>query len=194
MNIYEAAHQNTKGLHYAGPSKHNGRIIIDAAEIRPGFYEIMAMTPAGREIRTETTTEQAEAARIYEQMFAALVKGPEEENELPAPLIGKYAKLRADLEAAREVGEKAAALSDDGGTCNFDAVSLFLPRWHVEKVKQAAQKAGCGCFIWNFYGVRRFVFTVTHVGQANKRTACAEAMEKELAAKGYTTTLYCQAD
>lgn len=194
MNFYDQAHQRTQGLHYAGNSKHHGRIIIDAAEIRPGFFEIMAMTPAGREIRSKTTTEQAEAAKIYEQMFAALVKGPDDEKELPSPLIGKYAKLRADLESAREAGEQAAALSDDGGTCNFDAVAIFLPRWQEKKVKEAAQKAGCGCFVWNLWGSKRFVFTVPHVGQANKRTASAEAMRTELARMGYKTMLYCQAD
>lgn len=106
-------------------------------------------------------------------------------------LTGKYAKLRDDLIKAIEAGNKRANASDDGGTCNFDAPALKLPRWQIAKIKQAADEAGCGCFMW-FSGV--YVFPLRCGGQANKVTAAAEAAEKALENAGYSASVYYQAD
>ncbi len=112
-------------------------------------------------------------------------------NDKNTTLTGKYAKLRDDLIKARESGLKRAAVSDDGGTCNFDSPAIKLPRWQVAKVKQAAAEAGCGCFVW-FSGV--YVFVLRCDGQANKVTAAAEAAEKALKNAGYDAFVYYQAD
>ena len=107
------------------------------------------------------------------------------------PLTGKYAQLRDGLIKARKAGLERAAVSDDGGTCNFDSPAIKLPRWQVAKVKQAAAEAGCGCFVW-FSGF--YVFPLCCGGQANKVTAAAEAAEKALKNAGYDASVYYQAD
>ncbi|MCC8080037.1 MAG: hypothetical protein LIO57_08310 [Oscillospiraceae bacterium] len=113
-----------------------------------------------------------------------------------APALGgKYAKLRDDLRAALEAGRAAeAAAPEDGGTCNFDACALRLPRWLAAKVEQAAQEAGTRCFDWQLYGGRRYVFTPDTHGQGNARSRNAEAMTAYLRAAGYDAFDYCQMD
>lgn len=59
---------------------------------------------------------------------------------------------------------------------------------------QAADAAGVGCFLWNLWGIRGYVFPVHGVGQANQRTAAAEAMQDRLRAVGYDTGMYYAAD
>lgn len=111
-----------------------------------------------------------------------------------APLTGKYAKLAADLKAAAAQGVKVAKNTEDGGTCNMDAVSIDLPGWRQAKVEQAAKAAGVGCFVWNLWGSKRYVFPIRGVGQANARTAAAEAMRDNLIAAGYDVGMYYQMD
>lgn len=111
----------------------------------------------------------------------------------PKPLTGKYAKLRDDLRKVYEIGKAAAAQVEDGGTCNFDAPSISLPRWQSAKVKQACKEAGCGCFEWKSFG-RRWVISFRIAGQAYKRETAAEAMTKALADMGYDALTYCAID
>ena len=110
-----------------------------------------------------------------------------------APLSGKYAKLAEDLRKAAAVGRAAADLSDDGGTCNFDAASLRLDGWIRAKVEQAAREAGVGCFVWNLWGSKSYVFPIA-CGQGNARTAGAEAMSEHLKNAGYAASVYYQMD
>lgn len=116
-----------------------------------------------------------------------------EANAAPKPLTGKYAKLRDDLRKVYEIGKAAAAQVEDGGTCNFDAPSLLLPRWQSAKVKQACEEAGCGCFEWKCFN-RRWVICFRIAGQAYKRETAAEAMTKALTAMGYDALTYCAID
>lgn len=111
-----------------------------------------------------------------------------------ATLTGKYAKLADDLRTAAALGIEAAKHSDDGGTCNFDAPTLRLPRWNQAKVKQAAKVAGLGCFVWNLWGSKRYVFSIPIGAQANARTVAAETMSKSLKAAGYDAGMYYQMD
>lgn len=106
----------------------------------------------------------------------------------------KYYQLMLDLREAREAAQKAVSSTDDGGACNFDAVALKLPRWVEKQVEQAAKDAGCGCFVWNFYGNKRFVFPHRCGGQADARSAGAEAMYQALKHKGYDATMYYALD
>ena len=110
-------------------------------------------------------------------------------------LPGKYARLRDDLRAALEAGRAAeAADPEDGGTCNFDAAALSLPRWSADLIRQAAQEAGTGCFSWDCYGKRLWVIGPDTRAQGNARSRNAEAMVRALQAAGYDALDYCQMD
>ena len=111
-----------------------------------------------------------------------------------APLYGKYAELAEALKKAHADGLIASYGVDDGGTCNFDAPTITLKGWPEAKVKQAAKVAGVGCFVWNLWGSKRYVFSVPVAAQANARTVAAEAMCKSLKAAGYDAGMYYQAD
>lgn len=110
-------------------------------------------------------------------------------------LTGRYAKLATDLKAAYEYG-KAHMGTDDGGTCNFDSPTLYLPRWNKEKVKAAVKAAGLNSFEWKpFKGHGSFlVVSVPCAGQGYTRTNAAEAMSKRLGELGYDAGMYYQAD
>lgn len=108
-------------------------------------------------------------------------------------LSGRYAKLADDLRQAAEIGRQAAAQSGDGGTCNFDAVSVKLKGWTKSKVEAAAGQAGVGCFVWNLWGSKSYVFPLAS-GQGDARTAAAEAMRDFLRSAGYEASVYYQMD
>ena len=110
----------------------------------------------------------------------------------PKPLTGKYAKLRDDLIKAHAIALDAAAQVEDGGTCNFDAPSLLLPRWQSAKVKQACEEAGGDYFRWGYS--KRYVICLRLPGQANKRETAAKSMTKALTAMGYDALTYYAID
>ena len=51
-----------------------------------------------------------------------------------------------------------------------------------------------GCFIWNRFGQKMFVFTIRSKYQGNARTAAAEAMKEALKLSGYQAEMYYQID
>ena len=107
----------------------------------------------------------------------------------------KYTKLSKDLATAYKKAVEAYQNSEDGGTCNFDAPSLLLPRWIEEKTKQAAKAAGLNCWKWELWGSKRFVFSLpVECGQGMRRTLIAEHMTRTLRGMGYDAMDYCQAD
>lgn len=110
-------------------------------------------------------------------------------------LSGKYLKLAKDLKAAYEYG-KAHMGTDDGGTCNFDSPTLYLPRWNKEQVKAAVKAAGLNSFEWKPFGRQRafLVVSVPCAGQGYTRTNAAEAMSKRLGELGYDSGMYYQMD
>lgn len=111
-----------------------------------------------------------------------------------APLTGKYAKLRDDLLFAYKETEHLEQ-TEDGGTCNFDAPVLRLPRWDAGKIKQAAQEAGGNVFKWTERGsVIGWVFSPRSSGMGNRRTRRAEAIRDVLKRMGYDTGMYYQMD
>jgi hypothetical protein len=173
--------------------KWRGRwVILDSCQLYPDRFETLLLYRAGfgDEIasRTSPTAEGAaadfaELARLYPE------DGP------AAPLSGKYAKLRDDLKKALLAGVTAEQENpEDGGTCNFDAPSLFLPKWREEKVKQAAEEAGTHCSAWTLWGIKRFVFQPKSNAQANARTRNAEAVTKSLKELGYDAFCYSAMD
>ena len=193
MRDFDEMHARTAALHYDGPDAHGARIVIDAAELWPGKYEVMAMRPrTGAEIETRRAGSPEEAGAVYADMVKRHTTRTTP--AAPAPLSGKYAKLRDDLRAALEAASAAAAAVDDGGTCNLDAAALRLPRWNESLVKRAAEEAGAGCWKWTSYGGPRFVFSPRVPGQARKRERAAEAMTAALRSLGYDAFNYCQMD
>lgn len=176
--------------HFAGRDTTGKKIIIDAAELYHGKYEIMAMRPGGREVEVMTATTEQEAAEAWGAMMERHTLKPGEN----LPLAGKYAKLRDDLRAALVSGRLAAEQVDDGGTCNFDAPALYLPRWNAAKVEQAAKEAGTGCYRQRMHVAMHVVFSTPQVGQARKNETAAKEMTRYLASCGYDATTYRQMD
>lgn len=190
MTAYERYHQNTAGLHYKGLDNLGKPIVLDAAETSPGRFEVAALRPSGDELSSVIVQSLEEAKRVYERLYAHYIANATE--QAPAPLTGKYAKLRDDLRAVYQIGIAAAEKVDDGGTCNLDAPALHLPRWNRNKIEQACAEAGCGCFRWDFVGSYVICFRIP--GQARKREVAAEAMTQALAGIGYDAITYCQMD
>ena len=102
--------------------------------------------------------------------------------------MDRYRKLTNDLIAAREKAIEVAHFTDDGGTCNFDGMTLHLPNWRHEKVKEAAKKSGLRCFYFDSW--KCWVFNVPVPSQGNMRTAQAEAMHKVMEQLKYNTGMY----
>ena len=109
--------------------------------------------------------------------------------------MDKYEALSEALKRATAAALEAVARDpEDGGTCNFDAPAIALPRWNEAKVKAAAEAAGTGCYSWKLFGEKLFVFPIRAGGQGNSRTRAAEAAERSLKADGYNATMYYQMD
>lgn len=159
--------------------------VLSTSEAFPGEYETMLASPDfGTEYKVLRNTTEAGAIADFKRLHKAYHV---------APLSGKYAKLAEDLRKAAAVGRAAAELSDDDGTCNFDAATIRLSGWTQAKVEQAAREAGVQCFVWNLWGSKSFVFPI-NCGQGNARTAGAEAMSEHLKKAGYDAGMYYQMD
>lgn len=171
---------------------HGRRVILDACELSPGTYEVMLLTRStGDGIDSATVYSEAEALAAFDRIRAA--HRPDQEQ--PAPLTGKYAKLRDDLRAALAAGRAAEeAAPSDGGASNFDSPALRLPRWSRSKVEQAAREAGSACFVWDLYGSKRYVFRPYTRAQGIARSLNAEAATDALRRLGYEAFSYCQMD
>lgn len=190
MTAYEHIHQRTHWMHYEGPDHTGRQVVLDVAEIEQDVFEVAALDSECNEIELERVTDLDTARRLYGEMLRRFTEKP-----ATKPLSGKYAQLRDDLKAALEAGRNAEQENpEDGGTCNFDSVALFLPRWQESKIEQAAKEAGTSCFSWNLFGGRRYVFGPDTRAQGNARTRNAEAMTRALAEMGYQATDYCQMD
>ena len=197
--MIDSMHTNTAGLHYEGPGISRRQIIIDAAEIRPGVFEIMAMRADGTEFDVAMAGSISEAERIYSRMLLKHTRPDplpaSDPTPAPAPLSGKYAKLRDDLMIALQAGRDAeAADPDDGGACNFDSAAIYLPRWNAALIQRAASEAGTGCFDYRSPVGRAWVFSPDTRGQANARSRNAEAMTRALKSMGYSAFDYCRMD
>ena len=169
------------------------QIIIDLCQIG-SVYEAMVLNARTGDALDEYRSNDFEKA--VNAFYNMVERFPADKNKKPAAILtGKYAKLRDDLRQALEAGRAAEnADPEDGGTCNFDAASIFLPRWNSAKVEQAAKEAGTNCFDWYLFGGRRYVFSPDSRAQGNARSRNAEAMTKALKAMGYEAMDYCQAD
>ena len=165
----------------------DGRVLtLSAACIGPGKYEVMLLDPeSGDEVDVAQAGTEAEALSHFKRL--------REFYHVPEPK-GRYKKLAEDLAAALAYGLERKG-DDDGGTSNFDAPALSLPKWEKKKVEAAAKTAGLGCFVWNLWGSKLYVFSIREGGgQGLTRTKAAEAMAECLKGLGYEAMTYCQAD
>lgn len=174
------------GMFHREMKYHGKQIIIDACEDGNG-YEIMVMYPGGKEIESTYTDDIDEAEKIYNGYRFKY------ENQEEADLKGRYADLRDALIKAVKAG-KEADHGEDGGTCNFDAPSISMPRAREKLVKQAAKEAGISCFKWNTYGDTRWVFSTPTNAQANRNCRVSKAMCDVLTDAGWDCIEYASMD
>lgn len=160
--------------------------VLSTSEIYPGEYETMLASP-------DFSTEY-KVMRAYSEESALSDHKWLKNQYHVAPLSGKYLQLSKDLAEANKRAQVIAQIIEDDGTCNFDSCSLYLKGWNQKKVEQAARAAGVGCFVWNLWGSKSFVFPMYVAAQANARSAAAEAMRDHLKAKGYEASMYYQMD
>lgn len=167
----------------------NGRIYtLDAAKLGEGKYEVMLLdSKTGEEVDSAQASTEADAIFQFDRLKRMY-------HSAEIVLKGRYKKLAEDLKNALAYGLERKG-DDDGGTSNFDAPSIHLPGWERKKVEAAAKAAGLGCFVWNLWGCKSYVFSIRGgVGQGMTRTKAAEAMVERLKALGYDSMTYCQAD
>lgn len=167
------------------------RVILDAARLGDKIEVMLMSNGGGTEYACETVDTEAEALEAFDRIRAAHIPDNERpQPSAPAPLSGKYAKLRDDLKAVHKIGLSAADKVEDGGTCNHDAPALHLPLWKRALVEQACEEAGGGCFFWRCFGANMCVVCLPTPGQAYKQETAAEAMTKALSDLGYDALCY----
>lgn len=179
-------------LHFEGECYLNGRktnLTIDTCRCLNRFETMVLRNGVDLDCKYADTLEEAE--KQYNEFVERYSKAPSKPVE--TPLTGKYKKLSEDLKTALEIA-KRADYGEDGGTCNFDAPAIILPRWIEKKVKQAAKEAGTNAFKWEGFGQTKYVFSTPTNAQGNRNTRVAEAMEQALNNMGYDTILYCAMD
>lgn len=104
-----------------------------------------------------------------------------------------YKKLTDDLIKAKIAAEEAAK-GEDGGTANFDRMTIKLPRASENKVVEAVRKAGLSCNKIDWLGPRYFIYP-PKCGQGNSRYRAVQAMAKVMREAGYDVlVVYCRMD
>lgn len=163
----------------------NGKkVILDLAEV-DGKYEAIAMYADGTEVKCFRSLD-------YQLALSRLMDWTHEFHwEKPVKITGKYLKLKSDLEIAKAMGRNAEDEYmakhnfNDGGTCNFDAPYVLIPRGN----KKVMESLG----VYEWYK-SRFVLPVKTRCQGEGRTVNAEAMCKALKQMGYECNMYYHMD
>lgn len=104
-----------------------------------------------------------------------------------------YKKLTEDLIRARKAAEEAAK-GEDGGTANFDTMTIKLPRASENKVVEAVRKAGLRCSKICWLGEVRYFIYPPSCGQGNSRNRAVEAMTQVMRDAGWDVLIYYQMD
>lgn len=107
----------------------------------------------------------------------------------------KYLKLEKALNLAKEAA--LTVVTEEVGTCNFDAPTLNWKEMGYDKKKTIAVIENVGLRWWEPYGkFWRGVFIIGGVtrGQGNLRTETAEAFSKSLKESGISSGVYYQVD
>ena len=79
------------------------------------------------------------------------------------------------------------ALTEDGGTSNFDDPYIILKGWKENQVKEACELAKLR--LYKLCGSTYEIFGATE-GQGFRRTAMAEAFAQSLKSQGYISGVY----
>lgn len=106
-------------------------------------------------------------------------------------------KIKQLADAFSIARDAAARLQDheDGGTCNFDTATIRLFRWRDDDVQQAAKIANVRAYKWEDHYYNYHVFPAgIGMGQANRRSAMAEAFSASMKESGYDTNVWYQID
>jgi len=84
---------------------------------------------------------------------------------------------------------------DDGGTCNFDAAYLRVPRMTEQQAKEIERLSGTNVYIMQseWFG-RILMITGGLSGQGMRRTRMAETMTKSLQESGLEANTWFQMD
>jgi len=164
----------------------NGKkVIVDLAEIDEGKFETMVMYEDGTEVKCFRSLD----FELAKEMFCDW--NTQYHWSKPVKITGKYLKLKDDLETAQLIGREAeneylaCHYFRDGGTCNFDAPYVLIPRAN----KRVMDKLGA----YEWYK-SRFVLPVDTRCQGYGRTKNAEAMCEALKDMGYECGMYYQMD
>ena len=162
------------------------KAILSAVQLSDGKFEVMLLAD-------DANMDEIDTVRCESEPDALVIFDPMRDRYHVPELTGRYKKLAEDLKEALAYGLEHAG-TDDGGTCNFDSPTLYLPRWNRKKVEAAAKTAGVGCFMWSSFSKSCYVFSVPGVGQGYTRTNAAEAMKDFLKDRGYEAGMYYQMD
>lgn len=102
-------------------------------------------------------------------------------------------KISEDIKSAKIEADKLRNV-DDGGTCNFDSAYLRATGMREKTAKVISLMSGVPCNVTSsrFHG--RIMFIGIGEGQANRRTAMAEAVKKFMESKGHDVGMYYQMD
>ena len=159
-------------------------LLVSTVQLPSGEYETGVFTSDWDELELSQCQDVTSALKIHREYIVRYAV---------AELSGRYKRLADDLKAAVKAAEFAAG-GDDGGTCNFDSLMLYLPRWNGKMVKQAAEDAGISVFSSTYCGRKCWLFGVPAGGQAARRTRQAKSMAQTMKAAGYTAGVYYQMD
>lgn len=107
----------------------------------------------------------------------------------------KYNNLTATLKAAKTAADRERN-TEDGGTCNFDAPAFDYRAHGMQKGRAIAaiEAAGFSCFDWHLYRKTYLVICGMTAGQADRRSAMAEAFTDAMIKQGYICMMYYAMD
>ena len=96
----------------------------------------------------------------------------------------KIIALRVALLIAVSEAEKVKG-TEDGGTCNMDTPTVYLPGWNESAINEAFGLTG---LVPSRHGNTVFILRACE-GQGYRRTAMAEAFCNSLKASGYSASV-----
>lgn len=170
--------------------RHGKCIVVDTALI-DGDYETMVLLH-GDSIDEAHNGNETDALHAHDAFIRRYVQDMDWLLDQTL-LSGKYLRLVDDLKAAVAAAD-AYKDYDDGGTSNFDALMLSLPRYEEIKIKAAAKRAGLGASAGRFMKQKIYLISPPHGGQGYRRTKQAEAMAEVMRSRGYDANVWYQLD
>lgn len=106
----------------------------------------------------------------------------------------EWKKFRAACQNAYHEAIEAARTIDDGGTCNMDAVFITWPRINETAFDMSIEGTGISGYKTKWMRTTGVIINPPSVGQANKRSKAAEAMQKVFKDFGYDATMFYMMD